>query len=67
MMIKMRPGLVLLAIGATIYGGTKPPGPTPPPKPSEELVIIVYPIQDGMYSTRYLTIDKEEADELRSH
>ena len=67
MKIKMPLGLVLLAIGAIIHGGSKPPGPTPPPKPSEELVIIVYPIQDGMYSTRYLTIKKEEADELRSH
>lgn len=63
MKIRIPLGLVALGIAAMIYGGSKPPRP---PKPSTELVIIVEPLADGMYSTRCLKIEKETLDEIRN-
>ena len=63
MKIKFPTGLAALAVGAIIYGGDKP---DPPPKPRTELVIIVQPIADGMYSTQTLHIDKDQLDEIRN-
>ena len=56
-------GLAALAAAAIIYGGDKP---DPQPKPRTELVIIVQPIADGMYSTQTLHIAKEQLDEIRN-
>lgn len=63
MKIKFPPGLAALAVAAVIYGGDKP---DPPPKPRTELVIIVEPIADGMYSTRTLHIEKEELENAKA-
>ena len=58
-------GLLLFAVAMTIAGSDSNK-PQPPPKPSEELVIIVTPLGDGMYSTFMLHISKEQANELRN-
>lgn len=58
-------GLVALAVAAVLYGGSKPPTPPTPPK-KYELVIIIEPIGDGMYSTRYLQIEKETLHEIET-
>lgn len=63
MKIKAPIGLVALAVAAILFGGDKPPQPPPP---NAELVIIVEPIADGMYSTLTLHIEKEQLDEIRN-
>ena len=66
--LRRRPGFVgcaLFAVAMTVTGSDSNK-PQPPPKPSEELVIIVEPLADGIFSTRYLHIEKEEANALRN-
>lgn len=57
-------GLVPLAVANTFYAYAKPPDP--PPKPRAELVIIIEPLPDGMYSTRYLRIEKDTLNEIQN-
>lgn len=61
----MRLGVMILAVGAVVYGGTKPPQP-PQPTNKVETVIIVTPLGDGIYNTQQLKIDKEEFDAMQS-
>ena len=56
-------GLVALAVGAVLWGGSKPA-----PQPGKrEVVIIVTPLGDGMYSTRQLKIEKEKIDAAKAY
>ena len=54
--------LAVLAAAATIRGGSKP---EPRPK-RDELVIVVEPLGDGMYSTHMLHMTKEDMNEIRN-
>ena len=56
-------GLAALALAAILHGGDKP---APHPAPRLELVIIVEPLADGIYSTRDLHIEKERLNEIQS-
>ena len=58
-------GLVALAVAAILYGGDKPEPPPQPPK-RLELVIVIEPLADGMYSTRHLYIEKDALHEIEN-